>query len=59
LSTTGGTSDGRFLKDLCPVMEFGVVGATMHQVDERVRMSDLDQLADIYLAFMQRFFQEV
>ncbi len=58
LSTTGGTSDGRFLKDLCPVMEFGVVGSTMHQIDERVKMSDLDQLADIYLAFMKRFFKE-
>ena len=48
LSTTGGTSDARFIKDACPVVEFGLVGQTMHQVDERVAVADLDRLAAIY-----------
>ncbi|MDA8870216.1 succinyl-diaminopimelate desuccinylase [Rhizobiaceae bacterium] len=48
LSTGGGTSDARFIKDVCPVVEFGLVGQTMHQVDERVRLSDLDKLTAIY-----------
>jgi hypothetical protein len=42
LSTTGGTSDARFIKDHCPVLEFGLVGQTMHQVDERVAVADLE-----------------
>ena len=41
LSTTGGTSDARFIKDYCPVVEFGLVGQTMHQIDERVPVADL------------------
>jgi succinyl-diaminopimelate desuccinylase len=48
LSTTGGTSDARFLKDLCPVIEFGLVNATMHKLDEAVAVADLDQLTQIY-----------
>ena len=44
LSTTGGTSDARFIKDVCPVVEFGLVGATIHQVDERVPVPDLEAL---------------
>ncbi|MEH3145498.1 MAG: succinyl-diaminopimelate desuccinylase [Methylobacterium frigidaeris] len=48
LSTTGGTSDARFIKDACPVIEFGLVGQTMHQVDECVPVADLDRLAAIY-----------
>jgi succinyl-diaminopimelate desuccinylase len=48
LSTTGGTSDARFLKDLCPVIEFGLLNATMHKRDEAVALADLDQLARIY-----------
>ena len=48
LSTTGGTSDARFLKDLCPVIEFGLVNATMHKRDEAVALADLEQLARIY-----------
>jgi len=47
-STSGGTSDARFLKDLCPVIEFGLCNATMHKRDEAVAMADLDQLARIY-----------
>jgi len=48
LSTGGGTSDARFIKDVCPVVEFGLVGQTMHQIDERVPLGDLDILTEIY-----------
>ncbi len=48
LSTTGGTSDARFLKNLCPVIEFGLCNATMHKRDEAVAMADLEALARIY-----------
>ena len=48
LSTSGGTSDARFLKDLCPVIEFGLSNATMHKRDEAVAIADLDALARIY-----------
>lgn len=48
LSTTGGTSDARFIKDYCPVAEFGLISQTMHKVDERVPLDMLDQLSRIY-----------
>ena len=48
LSTTGGTSDARFIKDICPVYEFGSVGKTMHQVDENIDIKDLEKLQKIY-----------
>jgi succinyl-diaminopimelate desuccinylase len=57
LSTGGGTSDARFIKDYCPVVEFGLVGTTMHQVDERVPVAELDALAAIYGRFLDRFFE--
>lgn len=56
LGTGGGTSDARFLKDLCPVVEFGLVGTTMHQLDERVPVAELEALTDIYGRFLVRFF---
>jgi succinyl-diaminopimelate desuccinylase len=56
LSTTGGTSDARFIKNACPVVEFGLVGRTMHQVDERVALADLDQLAAIYRRVLDAYF---
>ncbi len=52
LSTSGGTSDARFIKDYCPVLEFGLVGQTMHMVDERVALSDLETLTRIYQRFL-------
>jgi succinyl-diaminopimelate desuccinylase len=55
-NTTGGTSDARFIQAYCPVAEFGLVGLTMHQVDERVALTDLDALTDIYHAFLGLFF---
>ncbi|WP_138381374.1 succinyl-diaminopimelate desuccinylase [Luteithermobacter gelatinilyticus] len=57
LSTTGGTSDARFIKDYCPVSEFGLVSQTMHKIDERVRVEDIEQLTDIYAAILERFFE--
>ncbi|AJY47342.1 succinyl-diaminopimelate desuccinylase [Martelella endophytica] len=56
LSTTGGTSDARFIKDYCPVVEFGLVGESMHKVDENVPVADLEQLTRIYRAFIERWF---
>ncbi|HTR18340.1 MAG TPA: succinyl-diaminopimelate desuccinylase [Acetobacteraceae bacterium] len=56
LDTGGGTSDARFITQLCPVAEFGLVGATMHQVDECVPVADLRALADIYGAVLEDFF---
>ena len=57
LSTGGGTSDARFIKDYCPVIEFGLVGQTMHQVDERVPVTDLERLAAIYEQFLDGYFR--
>ncbi|GAB1580742.1 succinyl-diaminopimelate desuccinylase [Phyllobacterium phragmitis] len=56
LSTSGGTSDARFIKDYCPVVEFGLVGQTMHMVDERAALSDLEMLTRIYQRFLADFF---
>ena len=56
LSTTGGTSDARFIHAHCPVAEFGLVGLTMHKTDERVEIADIAQLTVIYEAFLERFF---
>jgi len=55
LSTGGGTSDARFIKSYCPVVEFGLVGQTMHQVNERVAIADLKQLTQIYRTFLEAF----
>lgn len=57
LSTTGGTSDARFIKDHAPVAEFGLVGATMHQTDENVSVDDIHRLTDIYEAILRRYFE--
>ncbi|MDR6664587.1 succinyl-diaminopimelate desuccinylase [Rhizobium sp. 1399] len=57
LSTTGGTSDARFIKDYCPVVEFGLVGQTMHMLDERVAVADLETLTVIYETFIERWFE--
>jgi succinyl-diaminopimelate desuccinylase len=56
LTTGGGTSDARFIKDLCPVVEFGLVNATIHQIDERTSLSDLEDLTAIYERFIANFF---
>jgi succinyl-diaminopimelate desuccinylase len=58
LSTTGGTSDARYIKDYCPVVEFGLVGQTMHMVDERVPVADLEALTRIYETFILNWFAD-
>jgi succinyl-diaminopimelate desuccinylase len=55
-STSGGTSDARFVKDHCPVVEFGLVGKTMHQVDERVEVAQIHQLKAIYSRILREYF---
>lgn len=56
LSTTGGTSDARFIAPYCPVIELGLVGRTIHQVDERVPVSEITQLTEVYHAMLGEFF---
>ncbi len=58
LSTTGGTSDARFIHAYCPVAEFGLVGQTMHKIDERVDLADLAALTEIYRTFIGLFFDQ-
>jgi len=58
LSTTGGTSDARFIKDYCPVAEFGLTGKTMHKSDECVAVKDLESLTKIYLVILEQFFEK-
>ena len=54
LSTTGGTSDARFLSKICPVVEFGLINATMHKLDEAVAIDDLHALTRIYGEVLRR-----
>jgi succinyl-diaminopimelate desuccinylase len=56
MSTTGGTSDARFVKNHCPVVEFGLVGKTMHQVDENVPIEQINQLKNIYGRILKDYF---
>jgi succinyl-diaminopimelate desuccinylase len=56
LSTTGGTSDARFIKNYCPVLEFGLVGRTMHQTDECTTVADLLTLTAVYRRILERYF---
>lgn len=56
LSTSGGTSDARFIKDYCPVVEFGLVGTTMHATDERVPVADLQVLTAVYRKILDNYF---
>ena len=57
LSTSGGTSDARFIRSLCPVVEFGLVGKTMHKFDEQVPVADLEQLTAIYRRTIEGYFK--
>ena len=56
LSTTGGISDARFIRSLCPVVEFGLVGATMHAIDERVPVTEIEQLTTVYQRIIEGYF---
>jgi len=57
LSTTGGISDARFIRKISPCVEFGLVGKTMHKVDETVSLSDLRKLTNIYLSILENYFK--
>jgi succinyl-diaminopimelate desuccinylase len=57
LSTTGGTSDARFIRKITPCLEFGLVGKTMHKVDEAVSISDLKKLTKIYSSILENYFE--
>ena len=57
LSTTGGTSDARFIRKIAPCVEFGLVGKTMHKVDESVSLSDLKKLTIIYSSILENYFK--
>jgi succinyl-diaminopimelate desuccinylase len=56
LSTSGGTSDARFVKDHCPVVEFGLVGKSMHQVDEYAEIADIHRLKAVYTHILRQYF---
>ncbi len=56
LSTSGGTSDARFVRNHCPVVEFGLVGKTMHQVDERVELAQIAALKAVYARILKDYF---
>ena len=56
LSTTGGTSDARFIKSISPCLEFGLVGKTMHKADEAVSLNDLKKLTKIYSLILDNYF---
>lgn len=58
LSTSGGTSDARFIKNYCPVAEFGLIGQTMHKVDERIAVADICALTDIYADILSGYFSD-
>jgi succinyl-diaminopimelate desuccinylase len=58
LSTDGGTSDARFIKELCPVVEFGLLTKTIHKIDEQVSIADLEQLTAVYRRFLDLYFEE-
>ena len=58
LTTAGGTSDARFIQAYCPVIEFGLINATAHQVDERIEVADLETLTRIYQRFIGGYFGE-
>ena len=56
LSTSGGTSDARFITHFCPVLEFGLTNETIHAVDENARIADIDALCAVYLRVLERYF---
>ena len=58
LSTTGGTSDARFIRNYCPVAEIGLAGTTMHKIDECVPVAEIETLTTIYLAVLDSYFSD-
>ena len=57
LSTSGGTSDARFISNYCPVVEFGLTNETIHQIDECLKISDLEKLTDIYAGILNKLYE--
>ena len=57
MSTSGGTSDARFIRKISPCVEFGLVGKTMHKIDEAVSLSDLKKLTKIYINILENYFK--
>ena len=58
LSTSGGTSDARFISKICPVLEFGLVGKSMHKINENSKIKDIEKLSQIYYEFIRNLFIE-
>ena len=58
LSTSGGTSDARFIKDVCPVVEFGLISQTMHRIDECIAIEELERLSDVYYTILKHYFRD-
>ena len=58
LGTDGGTSDARFIKDYCKVLEIGIVNNTLHKVDENVQIKDIQQLEEIYFQILKKYFNK-
>jgi succinyl-diaminopimelate desuccinylase len=58
VSTSGGTSDARFIKNYCPVVDLGLVGTTMHQIDEHAPVEDLQKLTKIYRQILEKYFSQ-
>ena len=58
LTTTGGTSDARFFKDYCEVVELGMINKTLHQINENVKISDLHKLTNIYFKILEKYFEK-
>ena len=58
LSTSGGTSDARFIKDVCPVVEFGLISKTMHRTDECISIEELERLSDVYYTILKHYFRD-
>ena len=59
MATDGGTSDARFIKDYCEVLELGLINRTLHQVDEYVLVDDLKKLTDLYFLILEIYFDKV
>jgi succinyl-diaminopimelate desuccinylase len=57
-STSGGTSDARFMKDICPVIEFGLVSATAHQIDEHIAVDEIHLLKSVYQEIVKQYFKK-
>ena len=58
LATDGGTSDARFIKDYCQVLEIGIINKTLHKVDENVKVEDIEKLQELYFQILKKYFNK-